>query len=227
MSRFDSLSLEPPTFLLIDKPAGLTSHKVVEQVRRLFGVKRVGHAGTLDPFATGLLIVGVGREATKKLGELAKLDKEYTATVRLGTESATGDTEGIITANEQVSELADEQIEKTLKQFLGKQRQIPPMYSAKKVKGQKLYELARKGKEIERKATEIEVKELEILHYEWPQLRLRASVSSGTYMRVLAQDIGRALGVGGYLTALRRTKIGQFDVREAKTLEELESSKKK
>jgi len=204
---------------LIDKPKGLTSHDVVDRIRKITGVRKVGHAGTLDPFATGLLLVAVGRENTKKLASLVKLDKEYEATIELGKISTTGDPEGeIARIRDEGLGVSKRRIQGILRKFLGKQKQVPPMFSAKKIGGKKLYELARKGKEIKRKAVEIEIKELEILNYKWPLLRIRALVSSGAYMRVLAQDIGKKLGTGGYLTELRRTKIGKFSIKDAISL---------
>lgn len=219
----------PHGFLLIDKPSGMTSHDVVDVVRRQTGERTVGHAGTLDPFATGLLIVGVGRQATRHLSEFLKMDKEYEAVVRLGATSDTDDRTGTIQfpppalqGEVQVGDPSIEDVRRTLKQFLGPIQQLPPIYSAKKVGGRKMYELARAGKEVPRKLATVTIHALDVLSYEWPLLRLRVRCSSGTYIRALARDIGEVLGVGGLLEELRRTSIGQYRVGEAKTIPSLE-----
>ncbi len=208
--------------LLIDKPAGITSHDVVDRVRRIKGTRRVGHAGTLDPFATGLLIVGVG-PATKELTALVGLDKEYVATARLGATSTTDDIEGDIVENETSSLPSREMIEAVLRHFTGQHEQTAPIYSAKKVGGKKLYELARKGlgDTVTLPTKVVTIHEIELVSYDWPALTFRVRSSSGTYIRALARDIGQMLGCGAYLTALRRTKIGSYDIKDAKTLDEL------
>lgn len=224
--------------MLVDKPAGVSSFAVVARVRRelsdqagLVEIKgkdgavrqkrkrvKVGHAGTLDPFATGLLIILAGK-ATKRAGDFLKLDKEYEATIELGKVSTTGDVEGEIseTGSGKVSTLAE--VEEVLQRFQGKIKQRVPNYSAVKINGQRAYKLAREGKRVEMPVREVQIYELELLHYEWPFLRIRCRVSSGTYIRALGEDIGTALGVGGYLTALRRTKIDHYDVKEARKIE--------
>lgn len=219
-------------FLLINKPAGWTSHDVVGFIRKRERpnypeVKnlRVGHAGTLDPFATGLLIVGVGREATKKLDEFKALPKTYVTTVRLGATSTTGDITGEITNslilqsfNHSIlqSSIPNESMIKTaLEKFIGKQEQTPPMHSAKKINGKKLYELAREGKTVDRKPATIEIYEIKILNYEWPRLEIEVRCSAGTYIRTLAEDIGKALGTGGYCDKLTRTAIGEYCLENA------------
>ena len=214
--------------LLIDKPAGITSHDVVDRIRRIYKTRRVGHAGTLDPFATGLLIVGINK-ATKQLTALVGLDKTYIATARLGATSTTQDPEGTITETEGTSEGASkepptkEQVEEALETFRGGYLQTAPIYSAKKVNGQKLYELARKGEgaDVVLPQKQVTISELTILDYAWPTLTLQVSCSSGTYIRALAQDIGLKLGCGAYLTALRRTRIGAYSIEDAKTTEQL------
>ncbi|KKQ60574.1 MAG: tRNA pseudouridine synthase B [Parcubacteria group bacterium GW2011_GWE2_38_18] len=208
-------------FILIDKPSGPTSHGIVGLLRRLTGIKRIGHAGTLDPFATGLLLLAVGREATREISNFVKLDKEYVADIFLGAETDTYDREGRVIKKYDCSVIERNDIENTLKQFLGEQKQIPPMYSAKKVNGQKLYELARKNIEIERQPSDVKICELEILDYLWPILKLRVACSSGTYIRSLAFDLGRKLNCGAYLQELKRTKIGQFNLEEAILVNEL------
>ena len=208
--------------LLIDKPAGMTSHDVVDRVRRIFKTRKVGHAGTLDPFATGLLIVGI-ESATKQLTALVGLDKTYEATARLGSTSTTFDPEGEITESNNSTIPTLEDIEHAFDAFRGGYEQLAPLHSAKKIGGKKLYELARSGTATEemRPSKHVSIDELVVTRYEWPELDFRVSSSSGTYIRSLADDIGRTLGCGGYLTALRRTRIGTYDIKDAKTIEEL------
>lgn len=209
--------------ILVDKPAGISSFGVVARVRRglrdEFGHKiKVGHTGTLDPFATGLLILLSGK-MTKKSNEFLKLDKEYEATVRLGCVSSTGDPEGEITkVNERVPEKSE--IEKVVNGFVGKIQQKVPKFSAIKINGRRAYQLARKGEEFETPTREVEIYSIDILGYNYPELRIRCHVSSGTYIRTLGEDIGEKLGTGAYLTALRRTKVGKYDVANAEKLED-------
>lgn len=207
--------------LLIDKPPGITSHDAVEAVRRAYKTRRVGHAGTLDPFATGLLILGIN-DATKALTNLVGLDKTYEATLKLGWTSPTFDTEGTAVETDPATYVkpTQEQIEQTLDLFRGGYEQRAPLHSAKKIGGKKLYDLARAGTATEemRPSKFVTIKELTILDYAWSELRLRVASSSGTYIRSLADDIGRTLGCGGYLIQLRRTKIGDYDVKDAHPL---------
>jgi len=212
-------------FLLVDKPPGPTSHDLVDAVRRALGIRKVGHAGTLDPFASGLLIIGVG-QATKRLSEFVGLDKEYLATLRLGAFSDTMDRTGHIVEAPGPERQAPNarEVESVLKRFTGEIEQIPPMYSAKKVDGRKLYELARQGKEVERKPVRVTIHEIELFSYDWPLMKIRTRVSSGTYIRALAHDIGAALGCGAYLEELRRTKVGLFDVANAVSPEKINPS---
>ncbi len=215
-------------FLFIDKPAGLTSHDVVDRVRHLTGEKRVGHAGTLDPFATGLLIVGVGRNATREMQKLVGLDKTYEAVFVLGATSDTDDRTGVITpAPTKPLPLAKGELEGVLSQFIGEISQIPPTYSAIKIGGKKMYEEARKGKPMEAKARLVNIHTFEIrpLGPIGPTVKLEAKItcSSGTYIRSLARDLGQALGGGGYVEQLRRTSIGPFSIQEAHTLPALEA----
>ncbi|MBR3248708.1 tRNA pseudouridine(55) synthase TruB [Candidatus Saccharibacteria bacterium] len=207
--------------ILIDKPAGISSFGVVAKVRvRLrddFGHKvKVGHTGTLDPFATGLLILLSGK-MTKKSSEFLKLDKVYEATLKLGYTSTTGDPEGEITKldNENIDII---EIKNILKNFIGKIKQTPPRYSAIKINGQRAYKLARKGQKFEIPSRQVEIYSIEILEYNYPELKIKTHVSSGTYIRALAEDIGKKLGTGAYLTALRRTKIGKYSIKDAKVL---------
>jgi len=210
-------------FLLIDKPEGITSHDVVDRLRRITGVQRIGHAGTLDPFATGLLVVGVGRGATKRLSEVMGQDKVYEATAVLGATSDTQDKTGKITDNRLQTTDAPSvtEVGEAMVKFVGPLKQVPPMYSAKKIRGEKLYELARRGEEVVRQPVDIVIHELVLLSFEPPKLTFRVRCSSGTYVRTLAHDLGTALGVGAYLSALRRTAIGGFRVEDAATLESL------
>ncbi len=211
-------------FLLIDKPKDWTSHDVVAKIRGMArketGIKKikVGHAGTLDPFATGLLIVGIGRDATKRLDEFKALPKTYVATLKLGATSDTQDSDGIIiqTPDTDNQTPSIEEVNQILKSFIGKQKQIPPMYSAKKVGGKKLYDLARQGIEIERQPSEIEIYNIKLLDYKYPDLKIEVDCSTGTYIRTLAHDIGEKLGCGAYCDELRRTRIGEYEVEDAK-----------
>jgi len=214
--------------ILINKPAGWTSFDAVNFIRKKIRAAdpqnkklRVGHAGTLDPFATGLLIIAIGREATKKIDEFKKLTKTYQATLFLGATSNTQDCTGQITTLK-VTPPDSEQIVITLNQFTGKQLQTPPMFSAKKVNGQRLYKLARQGKEVERAPCEIEIYSIKLLEYNWPILKIEVQCSSGTYIRTLAQDIGERLQTGAYCEALTRTAIGEYSLTDAQNLAKTE-----
>lgn len=212
--------------LIIDKPAGITSHDVVYRVRRTLKTKRVGHTGTLDPFATGVMVILVG-QATRLAQFLDKDEKEYEALVRFGFETDTGDVTGLksaesgMTADELAAKLAATDLEKVLALFRGEIDQVPPMYSAKKIDGQKLYELARKGETVERKAVKVTITSLEMIESAADSLRMRVACSAGTYIRTLAEDIGREIGVGAHLTELRRTRAGRFDLTRSITLDDL------
>lgn len=208
-------------FLLINKPTGPTSHDIIDELRKITDIKKIGHAGTLDPFASGLLIVGVGRESTKQLDKFLKLNKEYLAELHLGAQSDTYDWTGKVSINVKESDLKQAEIEKALEKFRGEIEQVPPMFSAKKVQGKKLYELARKGEEIVRQPSKVNVYHLEIIEYEWPTLKVKCKVSSGTYVRSLAHDIGQELGVGAYLQELQRISIGPYKLTVAIDLSEL------
>lgn len=211
-------SVNKSGFLLINKPAGPTSHDIVDELRRISGERKIGHAGTLDPFASGLLIVAVGREATRNIAQFVKQDKVYIAKLHLGATSDTFDRTGVIqNVQRSLDILSKVKIKKILKKFVGEQKQIPPMYSAKKVGGKKLYELARKGIEVERKPVEINLHYIKLLSF-IPYLSsiiIETQVSSGTYIRTLAHDIGQALGCGAYLEELTRTEIGKYKLENA------------
>lgn len=208
-------------FLLIDKPAGMTSHDVIDRLRRITGIRKIGHAGTLDPFATGLLIVAIERSATKRLGELLKLDKTYEAVAVLGATSDTQDHTGTITEIPDVAAPDENAVRKALADHTGDLLQIPPMYSAKKINGKKLYALARKGEEVPREPVPVTIQALTLDRYLFPELAFTVSCSSGTYIRTLAHDIGHALNTGAYLKELRRTRISGYDIKDAWTLDTL------
>lgn len=211
-------------FLLVDKPVGPTSHDIVDAARRALGIRKIGHAGTLDPFASGLLILAVG-SATKEIAKFVGLDKAYEATLRLGAASDTMDRTGVITEQKDCAPVTREAFEAALAKFRGAIEQVPPMYSAKKVGGKKLYELAREGKEIERQPVRVTIHELEMDEFAWPMARIRTRVSSGTYIRALADDIGKTLGCGAYLEGLRRTRVGSFDVKDAVAPEAIDATR--
>ena len=212
--------------LIIDKPEGLTSHDVVNRIRRVLGTRRVGHTGTLDPFATGVMVVLIG-QATRLAQFIDKDQKEYEATIRFGFETDTGDRTGSPKSKVQSPKSVDrEKLKTALRDLTGEIEQVPPMYSAKKVAGKKLYEHARRGETIERAAQRVFIDLLEIvdasrLDAEDPQLMIRVVCSAGTYIRVLAEDIGREIGVGAHLAELRRVRSGRSMIGEAVTLDEL------
>ena len=209
--------------LLVDKPKEWTSHDVVNMVRRRFKVKKVGHCGTLDPAATGLLIVVLGK-ATKLSQRLSGQDKVYESTILLGTETDSLDMDGEITSqNDDWKNLKDIEVKSAIKDFKGEQMQVPPMVSAKKKDGKKLYELARKGVEVERDPVPIKISSITIDEIELPIAKFTVECSKGTYIRVLASDIGKKLGCGAVLKDLRRTKSGIFEVKDAYTVEEIKT----
>lgn len=204
--------------LLVDKPAGITSHDVVAIVRRALGTRTVGHTGTLDPFATGLLVVLVGK-ATRLARFLDGFEKEYEAVVRLGQGSDTDDATGSLGSRVEGRGPSLEEVRGALGSFLGPQMQLPPTFSAKKIDGQRAYDRARKGEEVVLKPVEITVHSLDLLRYAWPDVTLRGVVSTGTYLRSLARDLGTKLGMPAHCAELRRTRIGRFRVEEALALE--------
>jgi tRNA pseudouridine55 synthase len=213
--------MQEDSIVLIDKPAGMTSFGVVARVRRQlrdhFGKKvKVGHTGTLDPFATGLMILVTGKEC-RNASQYSKLDKVYEATIRLGQKSTTGDPEGEISdiSDRQPSE---EEVKTALKRFTGEITQRPPIYSAIKINGQRAYKLARKGIEVEVPERTVTIYSLDLLDYSYPEVKIRVHVSSGTYIRTLAEDIGQVLEVGAYCTQLRRIRISDYDISSASSL---------
>lgn len=213
-----------PGLVIVDKPAGMTSHDVVGQCRRLFGTRKVGHAGTLDPMATGVLVVGIER-ATKILGLLTATDKSYSATIRLGQTTTTEDAEGEALQSISAAHVTDEQIESAVAPLRGDIEQVPSTVSAIKVAGQRAYKLAREGQTVELAARPVRIDRFEVLAVrrvdEFVDVDVDVDCSSGTYIRALARDVGAALGVGGHLTALRRTKVGRYGLDEARTLDDL------
>ena len=207
-------------FLVIDKPKGLSSHDVVNKVRRILGTKKVGHTGTLDPFATGVLPVAVG-EGTKAIQFLDEGLKEYLATIRFGVTTDTLDITGTVLHEQEASSLSRDLVLHQMAQLTGEISQLPPMYSAIKQGGQPLYKLARKGIEVERQPRQVLIHQFELLTFDPPQAEVRVLCSRGTYVRTLADDLGRLLGCGACLTELRRSKSGPFTLDAACSLEQL------
>jgi tRNA pseudouridine55 synthase len=208
-------------FLFLKKPAGITSHDVVAKLREISGVPKIGHSGTLDPFAEGLLILGVGRQFTKKLSLFQKKDKEYLAKIKLGFVSNTFDRTGQIKEITIKKKPSLEEVLEVLKSFETEFEQTPPLFSAKKIKGKKLYELARKGLKIKPKPQKVKIYRIELLNYQFPYLTIRVRCSAGTYIRSLANDIGEKLKCGAYLEELLREKIGELSLKDAVSLSEL------
>jgi len=206
--------------LLIDKDQGCTSYDVIRKIKRLFEGEKIGHTGTLDPIATGLLILCIGK-ATKLSSTFMNLEKEYVAKVKLGAVSDTLDADGTIKIVKENCSVEPDSLKNVLRKYIGEIEQIPPMYSAKKVQGKKLYQYARKGLSIERKPIRIKISELELIQFSKDEAEFRVRISKGGYVRVLCDDIGRDLGCGGYMLSLRRTKIGEFDVKNAIKVSEL------
>jgi tRNA pseudouridine55 synthase len=219
--------LATPGLVLIDKPTSWTSHDVVAKVRKAVGTKKVGHAGTLDPLATGLLVLGI-ESGTKLLTFLVGADKTYEATIRLGQQTISDDSESEVIASaspDEIAKLSDEDIVREIAKLTGVIMQTPSSVSAIKVDGKRAYDLVRAGEEVELKAREVRIYRFEMLSVTrgagFMDVQVRVECSSGTYIRALARDLGNSLGVGGHITALRRTKVGHFDVTEANSIEEL------
>lgn len=211
--------------LLIDKPLYWTSFEVIKKVRIFTGVQKVGHAGTLDPLATGLLIVCTG-PFTKKINEYMAREKEYTGSFTLGATTPTYDLESKPENIQPVENISDERIQEATQKFTGDILQVPPAHSAIKIDGKRVYELARKGKEVKLEARKIRVSHFDILKMELPVVHFRVVCSTGTYIRSLANDFGKLLGCGAYLSSLCRTRIGEFLLQDAVTIEQLENSLK-
>ncbi len=206
--------------VVVDKPGGITSHDVVARVRRLAGTRKVGHAGTLDPMATGVLLLGLNR-ATRLLGHLTLTDKRYTATVRLGQTTTTDDAEGEVVEVRATEALAETDVRRALAAFVGEIDQVPSAVSAIKVDGKRAHARVRAGEEVDLPPRRVTVHALEVTRVDLPSVEIDVRCSSGTYIRAIARDLGSALGVGGHLTALRRTAVGPFAVDDARTLDAL------
>ncbi|MDR7300639.1 tRNA pseudouridine(55) synthase TruB [Haloactinomyces albus] len=221
-----SRSTVSPGLLVMDKPAGMTSHDVVARVRRIMGTRRVGHAGTLDPMATGVLVLGLER-ATKLLGHLAMDTKAYLATIRLGSATTTDDAEGEVLSSADASGVAEEAVHAGVSALTGDLRQVPSAVSAVKINGRRAYELARAGESVELEARPVTVSRFDLLALRrtetTTELDVLVECSSGTYVRALARDLGEQLGVGGHLGELRRTRVGPFGLATVRTLEQLEA----
>lgn len=208
--------------IVINKPSGYTSHDIVSKIRKKLNIKKVGHTGTLDPLATGVLPILLGG-GTKLSQYLINHDKEYIATIKLGVKTDTGDIEGQVIEEKQVPEISEEGLGKVLQSFLGPQKQVPPMYSAIKVNGKKLYEYARKGEKVEVEPRNIEIYNIELLEFGQEQIKIRVACSKGTYIRTLCEDIAEKLNTVGTMFALERTKVGEFELEKAITIDELEN----
>ena len=220
------MNAQEPIFegiLLVDKPAGITSHDIVDRLRRKLKMKKIGHAGTLDPLATGLMIMLIGK-ATKVSQFLISLDKRYEGEFLLGVETDSQDSDGQVVQEKTVSpEINEERVKEEMKSFLGDQYQTPPMFSAKKIDGVPLYKMARKGKTVEREPRFIRINELSLKNWDSPRGEFSMACSKGTYVRTVLHDLGQRLECGAHLTSLRRTQIDQFEIEGARTLEELET----
>jgi tRNA pseudouridine55 synthase len=199
----------------IYKPEGKTSHDIVDIVRRYTGQKRVGHGGTLDPCAKGVLVIGVGRPATRQLGQIVEKEKEYITHVRLGWTSTTHDREGEKKESPTSTIPTEQDVRAALKRFEGVIMQRPPMFSALKINGRPAYRLARAKKDIKLTSREVLIKEIELLNYEWPIAKIRMVTGPGVYVRAVARDLGEALGTGGYVDVLERTRVGSFTSEQA------------
>ena len=218
------MNVQDPVFegiLLVDKPVGITSHDIVDRLRRKLKMKKIGHAGTLDPLATGLMIMLIGK-ATKVSQFLISLDKSYDGEFLLGVETDSQDADGEVVSEKPVTDDVDqEKVEEEMKSFLGDQYQTPPMFSAKKIDGVPLYKMARKGKTIEREPRFIRINELKLKEFQSPRGKFFMDCSKGTYVRTIVHDLGQRIGCGAHLQSLRRTRIDQFEISSARTLDEI------
>jgi len=223
MQNDDSMLNVVSGVLVVDKPIGMTSHDVVQIIRRGTGIRRAGHTGTLDPRASGVLVVLIG-PAVRLSEYVSASDKRYQATIRLGSSTDTYDAEGVVTSSGSVEDITEEQFVDKLQNFVGEIEQVPPPYSAVKVQGRKAYEMAREGEEVELEPRKIQVYSLDLLEWDSPEAVVDVFCSSGTYVRSLANDLGTALGCGAHLVGLRRTKSGRFTLRDAVPLRRLQES---
>jgi len=197
------------------KPVGPSSFDMIRRLRLLTGIKKIGHAGTLDPLAQGILVVGIGRPACRSLEKEVKKEKEYLAIIKLGEESTTDDQEGEKTIKKNINRPSREKILKVLSRFQGKIKQVPPIFSAVKVKGKRAYQLARQGKRPSLKSRLVEIKKIQLLDYSWPYLQIKVLTGPGAYIRSLARDLGQKLNCGGYLFSLERTRVGEFNKKNS------------
>jgi tRNA pseudouridine55 synthase len=215
--------------LAVYKPKGPSSNQYLNRIRLLLNTKKIGHAGTLDPLACGVLVIGIGRTATKQLNNLIKTDKEYLADIKFGQISTTMDEEGEknTTYIKEPENFSIDKIKKELNNFIGEINQIPPKYSALKINGQNAYKLAREGKEFELKARTVTIYNIEILNYKWPYLKVKVHCGSGVYIRSLAHDLGTNLNIGAYLSNLERIRVGEFNINKTISLDKLKLEYKK
>jgi len=209
--------------VVVDKPGSMTSHDVVSRVRRLAGTRKVGHAGTLDPMATGVLVLGLNR-ATRLLGHLTLTDKRYDATVRLGGTTTTDDADGDLVSSSPTDHLSEDDVRSALSSLVGEIDQVPSSVSAVKVDGRRAYARVRAGEEVELSARRVTIHAIDVVSLDLPDVKVAVHCSSGTYVRAIARDLGAALGVRGHLTALRRTAVGPFTLADARTIDELTES---
>jgi tRNA pseudouridine55 synthase len=209
--------------LIINKPRGLTSHDVVAEVRRSLGIRRVGHAGTLDPLATGVLVVFIGK-ATKLFNQFLEFNKEYIATLTLGKITDTGDSQGKVLQEMPVPATEEESVKMVFKEFVGEIQQVPPMVSALRFKGKRLYQFARLGIEVPRQPRRVVIEELRLLKFACPEIQFYVRCSKGTYIRQLAYDIALRLGCGGYISQIERVSVGPFRINEAITIDKVNES---
>lgn len=230
MKRFTGTKKQPRVYnqisglMVINKPKDWTSFDVVAKVRNLLNVKKVGHTGTLDPQATGVLVLCIGN-GTKLVQKLTGLDKEYDCEITFGATSTTDDIEGELTTFPDSEPVPLTTVEETLQSFVGTFEQMPPQFSAKKIKGKKAYELARQGKKAELEPALVTVHRVELLDYKWPKLKIKLHCGKGFYVRSLARDMGEKLGVGGYLSDLKRTRVGHFAIEQAVDIDQVDEKK--
>lgn len=220
-NNLDTFNFESGEIINVNKPEGWTSFDVVKKIRNIIRIKKVGHAGTLDPFAVGVLLICTGR-ATKRVTELLSLEKEYLATVELGKTTDTYDRTGVLLSETVPPRFELSELQSVCSGFIGEIYQIPPMYSAVKIKGQRLYKMARRGMVVEREPRKINIHNIEVLKYQHPFVTLKVVCSRGTYMRALANDIGKELNCGGHLSALTRTRIGSYRIENAYSIAKFE-----
>ena len=210
-------------FLIVNKPAGITSFDVIEKLRKITHVRRIGHGGTLDPFATGVLVIAIGKKSTTRLSEFLGGDKTYRAVLKLGEISDTYDRDGVITPVYSGEAVELDMIKKVVQYFVGEIEQIPPKYSAIKIKGKHAYSYARQGLELKLEPRKVRIYSLDVLRYEWPELEIRVKCGKGTYIRSLAYDIGQKLETGAYLKELEREQASEFVLSQAIKLDDLRS----